>query len=96
MDHPEFYQETSGTAGIACGILQAVRQGLLDASCLPAAERATGGVLSMIKPDGEVAGVSGGTPIMETIEAYGGLSCYPTLYGQGLTLMLLSEHARTR
>ena len=37
-------------------------------------------------------GVSGGTPIMPTIDAYGKLTRYPTLYGQGLTLMMLCEY----
>jgi unsaturated rhamnogalacturonyl hydrolase len=36
--------------------------------------------------------VSGGTPIMPTIDAYGKLTRYPTLYGQGLTLLMLSEY----
>jgi unsaturated rhamnogalacturonyl hydrolase len=30
MDQPEFYSETSGSAGIACGILMAARYGLLE------------------------------------------------------------------
>ena len=29
---------------------------------------------------------------MPTIEAYGKLTRYPTLYGQGLTLLMLSEY----
>jgi unsaturated rhamnogalacturonyl hydrolase len=91
MDHPEGYQETSGSAGFACGILKSVRQGILEPSCLPAAERALAGVLGRIDADGAVQGVSGGTPIMKTIDEYNRLSCYPTLYGQGLTLMLLTE-----
>ena len=45
----------------------------------------------MINPDGAVQGVSGGTPIMPSIDAYGKLTRYPTLYGQGLTLLMLSE-----
>lgn len=92
MDRPEFYQETSGSAGIACGLLKSMRLGLLDASYLPTVERALDGVLQKIDADGTVTGVSGGTPIMNAIEDYNRLSCYPTLYGQGLTLMLLTEY----
>lgn len=91
MDRPGFYQESSGSAGIACGILKAIHQGLLPQSYLPAVEKAINGLLEVIIPEGEVLSVSGGTPIMNTIEEYNQLSRYPTLYGQGLTLMLLAE-----
>ncbi len=92
MDRPDFYQETSGSAGIACGILKSVHQNLLDAAYLPMVERALSGVLQMVQADGAVVSVSGGTPIMNAIEDYNQLSRYPTLYGQGLTLMLLTEY----
>lgn len=92
MDRPDFYQETSGSAGIACGILKSIRQGILAPSCMPAVEKALDGVLQKIDADGAVIGVSGGTPIMNTIKEYDRLSRYPTLYGQGLTLMLLTEY----
>ncbi|WP_438445313.1 glycoside hydrolase family 88/105 protein [Gorillibacterium sp. sgz5001074] len=91
MNQPRFYQETSGSAGIACGILKGVRAGLLPESLLPAAGKALKGVLSKIRPDGEVTGVSGGTPVMPSMEAYNDIPCYPTQYGQGLVLMLLAE-----
>jgi unsaturated rhamnogalacturonyl hydrolase len=91
MDHPEYYHETSGSAGIACGILKAVRQGLIDASMLDAAQKAISAVLQKILPNGEVTGVSGGTPVMPSVEAYNDIPCYPALYGQGLVLMLLAE-----
>jgi len=96
MDRPEFYQETSGSAGIACGILKSIHQGILAASYMPTVEKALDGVLQKIDPDGAVTGVSGGTPIMNTIEEYNKLSRYPTLYGQGLTLMLLAEYLQQR
>lgn len=91
MDRPDFYPETSGSAGIACGILKAVRQGLLDSSCQDSGLRALKAIISKVLPSGEVTGVSGGTPVMPTIEAYNEIPCHPTLYGQGLVLMLLSE-----
>lgn len=91
MDRPGFYQETSGSAGIASGILKGVRSGLLKEELLPAAALALEGVLSKLQPDGEVTGVSGGTPVMPSIEAYNEVPCYPTQYGQGLVLMLLAE-----
>jgi unsaturated rhamnogalacturonyl hydrolase len=91
LDQPEFYAETSGSAGIACGIVKAVRQGLLDAACLDAAYRAVDAVILKITACGEVTGVSGGTPIMTSIAAYNEIPCYPSLFGQGLVLMLLTE-----
>jgi len=96
MDRPEFYQETSGSAGIACGILKSIRQRILDSSYIPTVEKALEGVLQKIDADGAVLSVSGGTPIMNTIEEYNRLSRYPTLYGQGLTLMLLAEYLQPR
>lgn len=91
MDQPDFYQETSGSAGIAAGILCSVRLGLLDASYADKLSTTCEGILNRIDEDGLVLGVSGGTPIMKTIEAYNRIPVIPTLYGQGLTLFLLSE-----
>jgi unsaturated rhamnogalacturonyl hydrolase len=91
MDQPEFYPETSGSAGIACGILMAVRSGLLETTCQDAAYRTLDAILLKVLPTGEATGVSGGTPVMPSIEAYNEIPCYPTLYGQGLVLMLFSE-----
>lgn len=93
MDRPDFYKEASGSAGIACGFLKAVRTGLLPDDYLQSAELAIAGLLPLITPEGEVRGVSGGTPVMPSVEAYNEIPRYPTLYGQGLTLMLLSEAA---
>ena len=92
MDRPDFYQETSGSAGIAGGILKAVRLRLLEPDNRARALRAMEGVIGQINAEGAVEGVSGGTPIMPTIDAYGQLTRYPTLYGQGLTLLMLSEY----
>jgi unsaturated rhamnogalacturonyl hydrolase len=92
MTRPDFYQETSGSAGVAAGIMKSVRLGMLEAGAMARALKAMEGVITMIGPDGAVQGVSGGTPIMPTIDAYGQLTRYPTLYGQGLTLLMLSEY----
>ena len=92
MTRPDFYQETSGSAGTAAGIMKAVRLNMLEPAKMDRALIAADAVTSMINPDGAVEGVSGGTPIMPTIDAYGKLTRYPTLYGQGLTLLMLSEY----
>jgi unsaturated rhamnogalacturonyl hydrolase len=92
MDRPDFYQETSGSAGIAAGIMKAVRLHMLEPGNMARALKAMEGVSTTITPEGAVEGVSGGTPIMPTIDAYGKLTRYPTLYGQGLTLLMFSEY----
>jgi unsaturated rhamnogalacturonyl hydrolase len=92
MDRRDFYQETSGSAGYAAGIMKAVRLRLLDPGTMSNALKACEGVIGKINAEGAVEGVSGGTPIMPTIDAYGQLTRYPTLYGQGLTLLMLSEY----
>jgi len=91
MDRPDFYPETSGSAGIACGILMAIHQGILDNVDEDSAYLALEAIVRKVRPSGEVTGVSGGTPVMPSIEAYNEIPCHPTLYGQGLVLMLLSE-----
>lgn len=91
LDEPEFYRESSGSAGIAAGWLAGIRIGWLDQTYKTAAKKALKGILGQIAPDGTVNGVSGGTPVMPNIAAYQTISCYPTLYGQGLTLILLSQ-----
>ncbi|WP_372633776.1 glycoside hydrolase family 105 protein [Cohnella sp.] len=94
MDRSDFYEEVSGSAGIACGIFKAVRLGLLEEDTLAAACKALSAVLAQIDEKGAVLGVSGGTPVMPSIEAYNEIPCYPTLYGQGLVLGLLAEALR--
>lgn len=91
MDQPNYYKEISGSAGIACGLAVAVRNRLLDDSYLDSVKLAVSGILNHIENHGEVTGVSGGTPVLESIEQYNRIRRRPTLYGQGLTLMLLAE-----
>ncbi|CQR57726.1 glycoside hydrolase family 88/105 protein [Paenibacillus riograndensis] len=93
MDQPGFYREISGSAGIAYGLQIAMEQGLVDASPVyeSAAERALQAILPYISEAGVVDGVSGGTPVMDSVEAYNRIPVYPALYGQGLVLMLLAK-----
>jgi unsaturated rhamnogalacturonyl hydrolase len=91
LNRPDYYKETSGSAGIACGLIRGVQSGMLDASYLAGAKLALGGILPLIAEDGEVKGVSGGTPVMPSVEAYGEIAVYPALYGQGLVMQLLTQ-----
>lgn len=88
LDRPDYTLETSGSAGIACGFIKGVKSGMLDASFLVNARLTIAGIGPLIRADGEVAGVSGGTPVMQSAEAYNEIAIYPTLYGQGLVLQL--------
>ncbi|WP_245809752.1 MULTISPECIES: glycoside hydrolase family 88/105 protein [Cohnella] len=96
MDRPDFYRETSGSAGIGYGLWKAMDAGLIEANdrYRTSAERTLKAVMAQIDESGIVRGVSGGTPVMPSIEAYNEIPTYPTLYGQGLALMLLSEAMR--
>jgi unsaturated rhamnogalacturonyl hydrolase len=92
MTRPDFYQETSGSAGVAGGIMKAIRLHMVEPGLMAKSLKAMEAVIAKINPEGAVEDVSGGTPVMPTIDAYGRLTCYPTLYGQGLTLLMLSEY----
>ncbi|OMF22948.1 glycosyl hydrolase [Paenibacillus sp. FSL H8-0548] len=96
MNESSYYREVSGSAGIAYGIWKGLESGLLpaDESFETAARKALLAIRLYIGEDGMVGGVSGGTPVMESVEAYNGIPVYPTLYGQGLTIMLLGEAIR--
>ncbi|UKS30872.1 glycoside hydrolase family 88 protein [Paenibacillus sp. HWE-109] len=98
MDYPDYYREISGSAGIAYGVWKAMDIGLLEQEdhYNEAVERTLIASTAFISAAGVVGGVSGGTPVMESIPAYQEISIYPTLYGQGLTLMLLAESLRRK
>ncbi|OCT16552.1 glycosyl hydrolase [Paenibacillus pectinilyticus] len=94
MDQPHFYREVSGSAGIAYGLLKGMEMGLLprQEETAVTAERVFHAILPYITEQGTVEGVSGGTPVMPTIQAYqDDIPTYPTLYGQGLVLMLMAK-----
>jgi unsaturated rhamnogalacturonyl hydrolase len=95
LDDPESYIETSGSAGIAYGILKGIRLGLLDGRYAETAEKAIGAVLGMIGADGTVAGVSAGTGMGYDRDHYRNIIIAPMAYGQSLTIMALSERLRS-
>lgn len=90
LDRPDYVPETSGSAGIACGIIHGISQGLLDDSFRECALNAAAGVNAQIGADGRVSGVSGGTPVLASVDDYNRVPVFPTLYGQGLVLMLFA------
>lgn len=91
LDDPESYEETSGTAAIAAGILHGIRTGILDNSFLPCAEKAIEGILNQIDADGTVLNVSAGTAIGMNAKHYKNIAIAPMAYGQSLTILALVE-----
>ena len=94
LTDPESYEETSGTAAFAAGMLQGIRTGVLDPVYLTVAERAIEGILANIAPDGTVLNVSAGTPIGMDAEHYKKIMIAPMAYGQSLTIFALVEALR--
>ncbi|MCL1800253.1 MAG: glycoside hydrolase family 88 protein, partial [Promicromonosporaceae bacterium] len=91
LTNPNTYPETSGSAGILAAIYLGMRRGYLPIEeYLPVAERVLKAVLSKITDDGEVQGVSAGTPIQMTEQEYQDIVQAPMGYGQALTLLMLS------
>ncbi|MBQ8094653.1 MAG: glycoside hydrolase family 88 protein [Clostridia bacterium] len=91
LDKPSSYIETSGSAAIAAGILYGIRCGYLDASYVPAAEKAVSALLDYIDDNGVVGNVSAGTAVGMNAEHYEKIMIRPMAYGQSLTALALTE-----
>ncbi|MGG6312552.1 glycoside hydrolase family 88/105 protein [Paenibacillus macerans] len=91
LDDETSYLETSGSAGIAAALLT---QGRLYNKYT---QRSITGILSRIKEDGTVAGVSAGTAVMNDIDGYRGVPAKRIQgWGQGLALAFLAGLLRTK
>lgn len=85
LNDPNSYLETSASAGIAAAML--TRGRLYNAYV----NRSVRGILSRIKNDGTVTGVSAGTAVMHDVQGYKETSHKRIQgWGQGLTLVFLS------
>ena len=86
LDYPEAYGEVSATAGIAAAMV--TQNNPLHAKYV---QKALGGVLSNIAPNGRVLNVSGGTAVMNDIAGYLGIDRkWAQGWGQGLALSFLT------
>ncbi|RXZ79234.1 glycoside hydrolase family 105 protein [Paenibacillaceae bacterium] len=91
LDDPSSYEETSATAGLAYGILKAVRNGYLSEDYADVGIKALHAVIGKIDDKGAVHGVSYGTRMGRTLEFYKKIPQCPMPYGQSMTLLLLVE-----
>ncbi|MDY6306362.1 MAG: glycoside hydrolase family 88 protein [Oribacterium sp.] len=94
IDDSSSYEEASGSAAVAAGILKGIRMGILDDSFVITGEKAVKGILECIDQDGTVLKVSGGTGIGMTKEHYKNILIAPMAYGQSLTMLALAEALR--
>jgi len=91
IDDPTSYEEVSGSAAIAAGILTGVRLGILDDSFKSVGKKAIEAICSNVAKDGTVLNVSGGTGMGYNKDHYKNIIIAPMAYGQSLTIMALVE-----
>ena len=94
LDDPTSYEEVSGSAAIAAGILKGIRMGILDDACVRTAEKAIRGIMDNVAPDGTVLNVSGGTGMGMNADHYKNILIAPMAYGQSLTILAFAEALR--
>ena len=95
LDDPSSYLEASATAGIAYGILKAVRKGCLDAGYAVVAEKAVRAIVANISADGELQQVSFGTGMGPDLDFYRNIPRTSMPYGQAMAILCLVEYLRT-
>ena len=91
LDDPDSYEETSGSAAIAAGILKGISMGILGDEYLNCGLKAIQAILKNIDSDGTVLQVSGGTGMGYNKEHYKNILIAPMAYGQSLTILALAE-----
>lgn len=91
LTDPDSYEETSGSAAIAAGILKGIKIGILDDSYKECAQKALKGICGQVAEDGTVLGVSAGTAMGYDADHYKNIAIHPMAYGQSLTLIALCE-----
>ncbi|WP_349671711.1 glycoside hydrolase family 88 protein [Lacrimispora sp.] len=91
LDDKDSYEEVSGSAAIAAGIIKGIKMGILDDTYLECAYAAIRGILKNIDKEGTVLHVSGGTGMGRDKEHYKNILIAPMAYGQSLTILALCE-----
>jgi unsaturated rhamnogalacturonyl hydrolase len=95
LDDPTSYLEASATAGIAYGILKAVRKGYLDSRYAATAEKAVKAIVANTSDDGELQQVSFGTGMGSDLDFYREIPLTSMPYGQAMAILCLAEYCRT-
>lgn len=91
LKDPDSYEEVSGSAAIAAGILKGIKMGILDESYKECSHRAAEAVCKNVDLDGTVLNVSAGTGMGYDASHYKNIAIRPMAYGQSLALIALVE-----
>lgn len=70
LDRDDSYLETSASAMFAYAMAHAARRGWVDARYADVARRAWAGVLTRVRPDGQIEGVCTGTSVSDDLRDY--------------------------
>jgi unsaturated rhamnogalacturonyl hydrolase len=88
----ESYPETSVTAALSGAFLKGALLGALGPEFAESGKRALEALRGQISPEGEVQGVSGSTPLLDSVADYNAIPAGQIrTWGQGLALLALSE-----
>ena len=87
IDDTDRYGETSATAGICYGVKKGIELGYINRKYMSIYNKGIKELKLFVAENGELGGVSTGTPVMPTKEAYKNIEVYPTLYGQSLAIL---------
>lgn len=94
LDHSDegSYLESSCTAGFGYGILEGIKDGLLDRKYIEVARKALPAVLDAIDENGVLNRCSYGTPMgRESQDFYRNIPIHPMPYGQAMAMLFLME-----
>lgn len=91
LTDPASYEEVSGSAAIAAGILKGLKLKILDNSYELCAQKAIEAICLNIGDDGTVEHVSAGTGMGYDSRHYKDIAIMPMAYGQSLALAALCE-----
>ena len=91
IDDETSYEEVSGTAAMAAGLLRGIKLGILSEDYKECADKAIAAICDNVDTDGTVLNVSAGTAMGMDAQHYKNIQIRPMAYGQSLTLVALCE-----
>jgi len=93
IDDDSSYEEVSGTAAMAAGLIRGIELGLLSKEYKECAQKAVLAICDNVDTDGTVLNVSAGTAMGMDAEHYKNIQIRPMAYGQSLALVALCYFA---